>query len=177
VLLPSELEELPACFFAYCGNLRSINLHACERLRAIGANCFMQCFSLRRLTFLPQSLVRIGREAFKESGVEVVDLSRAMRMDGVGLEGAAWLTDVRLPFRGTYLPPSIKEVPRLADLTAGDWRPPRGGTWDLPRLGRFRLAAMRVVSEDPVAVAYVRAMVSGETANPGKRHCFPSMPL
>lgn len=71
-VIPKAVTEIPSFCFWGAGDLS--NLSNTDRLSKIGRNAFMSCKRLTKLSGL-KSLLYIEENAFRESGVEVVDLS------------------------------------------------------------------------------------------------------
>ncbi len=95
----SELTEIGNGAFKDCENLTSVDLSNCSKLIEIGDSAFKDCKNLTSIIF-PNSITRIGRYAFEETGLESIDLSNCSELteleDDV-FENCEDLSSINLP--------------------------------------------------------------------------------
>ena len=98
-VFPASVTSIGNYAFEGCGKL-NVTFGAAEALTTIGDNAFYGCISLQRVEFASGSaLDYIGKEAFMESGVSVVDLAgtKVTEIGYSAFEGCASLAKLTLP--------------------------------------------------------------------------------
>ena len=98
-VFPASVTSIGNYAFEGCGKL-NVTFGAAEALTTIGDNAFYGCISLQRVEFAQGSaLSYIGKEAFMESGVSVVDLAgtKVTEIGYSAFEGCASLAKLTLP--------------------------------------------------------------------------------
>lgn len=98
-VFPASVTSIGNYAFEGCGKL-NVTFGAAEALTTIGDNAFYGCISLQRVEFASGSaLDYIGKEAFMESGVSVVDLAgtKVTEIGYSAFEGCMSLAKLTLP--------------------------------------------------------------------------------
>ena len=98
-VFPASVTSIGNYAFEGCGKL-NVTFGAAKALTTIGDNAFYGCISLQRVEFASGSaLDYIGKEAFMESGVSVVDLAgtKVTEIGYSAFEGCASLVELTLP--------------------------------------------------------------------------------
>lgn len=98
-VFPASVESIGKFAFEGCGKLNMTFLEA-KALTTIGDNAFYGCISLQHVEFATDSaLGYIGKEAFMESGVSVVNLAgtQVTEIGYSAFEGCASLAELTLP--------------------------------------------------------------------------------
>ena len=133
----SMLSSVGDYAFAHCGALRGIAIPA--KTERIGNYAFLECKQLSALTFEGQSLLTIGREAFRASGVRKTELPNSLLSLGflAFFDGA--LTEVRLS-------DSLKELPMQAFAYNPDLRIVTGGK-NLETIGDYCFSGCTALAE------------------------------
>lgn len=76
IVLPETLESISDYAFAFCKNLKSVNIPS--KVKKIGQNSFTACESLKTIT-LPEGLKSIGVFAFNGSGLEKITIPKSVK--------------------------------------------------------------------------------------------------
>ena len=98
-VFPASVTSIGNYAFEGCGKL-NVTFGAAKALTTIGDNAFYGCISLQQVVFAQDSaLGDIGKEAFMESGVSVVDLAgtKVTEIGYSAFEGCASLVELALP--------------------------------------------------------------------------------
>ena len=98
-MFPASVTSIGNYAFEGCGKL-NVTFGAAKALTTIGDNAFYGCISLQRVEFATGSaLGDIGKEAFMESGVSVVDLAgtKVTKIGYSAFEGCMSLAKLTLP--------------------------------------------------------------------------------
>lgn len=82
--IPAGVSKLGSQTFANCLALSNVKFNENSRLEQIGAECFGSTLSLKSIT-LPDSLRYISDYAFKDSGLETVDIPSKVELLGEGV--------------------------------------------------------------------------------------------
>ena len=78
ITIPASVEEIGEEAFRMCGNLQCVVFAKGGWLRAIRAEAFRGCCSLKHTEF-PDTLKEIGHEAFRESGLESLTAPKSLK--------------------------------------------------------------------------------------------------
>ena len=98
-VFPASVTSIGKFAFEGCGKL-NVTFGAAKALTTIGDNAFYGCISLQQVVFAQDSaLGDIGKEAFMESGVSVVNLAgtQVTKIGYSAFEGCASLVELTLP--------------------------------------------------------------------------------
>ena len=120
VIFPDDLETIDSNAFAYCRNLKTLNLPS--SLRSIGKEAFFANFSLESLV-IPNSVVSIGDYAFQYGrSLRSVHIGDAVTSIGKRTFSNAWvLSDLKLGDSLTTIgEKAFYRNPQLIDVTIPD---------------------------------------------------------
>jgi hypothetical protein len=80
VILPYSLKEINSYSFFKCGKLKSINIPT--TLKKIGRNAFSYCIQLKHVSPIPDGVVEIDEEAFRDCAIDTLFLPENLKLIG-----------------------------------------------------------------------------------------------
>lgn len=95
VVIPQSIRDISESVFNTCYNLESVELSS--GLKTIGASAFANCINLRTIE-IPETVTKIDRFAFQESGLERVTVPNGIQTIDMGtFDSCQYLVGVTLP--------------------------------------------------------------------------------